>query len=109
MMLLRLNHPLGLSSETGHAPNHLNEELHSCTMLHTHSGSFRVHHWYLFLDFEIKKKLAEKLGTSHYGVMTPLVVTSMRNWSSCPFAVKMRRFLRHLMWKIVESYRASNG
>ena len=67
MMLLRLNHPLGLSSETGHAPNHLNEELHSCTMLHTHSGSFRVHHWYLFLDFEIKKKLAEKLGTSHYG------------------------------------------
>mmetsp|Transcript_74577 Transcript_74577/g.164682 ORF Transcript_74577/g.164682 Transcript_74577/m.164682 type:complete len:247 (-) Transcript_74577:2067-2807(-) len=26
-------------------------------------------------------------------VMTPLVVTSTRNWSSCPFAVKMRRFV----------------
>ena len=43
----------------------------SYTVAHTiqdHSGQFRVHHWYLFLDFEIlKKKLAEKLGTSDCG------------------------------------------
>jgi hypothetical protein len=65
MMLLRLNHPLGLSSvETGHAPNHLNEELHSCTHIQDHSGFITgISFWTL----RFKKKLAEKLGTSHYG------------------------------------------